>query len=243
MITGPLFKWFGSKWQSAKTLPAPRLPIIIEPFAGSAGYSLRHCEHEVILCESNPNVYGLWDWLIHGATEADIRGIPLGVPEGVDIKSLQMSNGQSLLLKHWQRTNNVGNCWTISPWGSSPGQWTENTRARVASEFHHVKHWHILADGLSMIVTGEDAKATWFIDPQYQYNYQYGCKPVDYQALGNTIKNHLNGHVIVCEAVCPKTNVVPNWLPFVYWGSKITSRRKPENNHHSRELLYERLEI
>src|ERR1700721_2928416 len=118
-ITGPLFKWFGSKWLSSKTLPAPTHPSIIEPFAGGAGYSLRHFERKVILCESDPHIFRLWAWLILHATEGEIREIPINVPVGTDIRCLELSSGQKLLLKSWQRTNNVGNCWTISPWGTS----------------------------------------------------------------------------------------------------------------------------
>ena len=35
-ITGPLFKWFGSKWLSGKTLPKPVHTSIVEPYAGGA---------------------------------------------------------------------------------------------------------------------------------------------------------------------------------------------------------------
>src|ERR1043165_2708454 len=46
----PLFKWYGSKWSSSKHYPAPLpgLPVF-EPFAGSAGYALRHHRHDVVL--------------------------------------------------------------------------------------------------------------------------------------------------------------------------------------------------
>ena len=133
-VTGPLFKWFGSKWLSSRLYPPPEHDIIFEPFAGSAGYSLRHNEKKVVIWEANPNVNALWDWLIKHATTADVLEIPINLPEGTDISGLGLSLGQALLLKHWQRTNNVGNCWTVSPWGNKPGQWTANTRARVADE-------------------------------------------------------------------------------------------------------------
>jgi hypothetical protein len=37
-MTGPLFKWFGSKWLSS-SLSVPHYETIFEPFAGGAGYS------------------------------------------------------------------------------------------------------------------------------------------------------------------------------------------------------------
>lgn len=233
--TGPLFKWFGSKWLSARLMPVPEHSIIVEPFAGSAGYSLRYADRQVVICEINPFVYQLWYWLILHATEADIRAIPLGVPEGTDIRTLGLSVGQELLLKHWQRTNNVGSCWTVSPWGNKPGQWTANTRARVAEEVQAVKHWILRADGMRAL--SDYHTATWFVDPPYQYNYQYKSAPIDYGELGRLVRA-AQGQKIVCEAVCPKTGAVPTWLPFEPFGERITSRRKATENHHSKELIY-----
>jgi hypothetical protein len=80
--------------------------------------------------------------------------------------------------------------------------------------------------------------ATWMIDPPYQYNYQYRGAPLDYKALAKDVRA-LRGQVIVCEAVCQKTGAVPTWLPFEFFGSRITSRRKPGENHHSKELLWQ----
>ena len=234
-VTGPLFKWFGSKWLSSKRLPPPEYDTIVEPFAGSAGYSLRHHEKHVLLCESDPNLYALWTWLTGEATEASIREIPIGIPEGTDIRTLGLSDGQALLLKTWQRTNNVGNCWTISPWGNKPGQWTANTRARVASEAEAVKHWDVARDGLEVIRICTQA-VTWFVDPMYQYNYQYRQPPIDYALLAARLRD-ARGQKIVCEAVCPKTGKVPDWLPFVPWAERVTSRRKANQSHHSKELI------
>src|ERR1019366_3361701 len=130
MKIGPLFKWFGSKWQSAKHYPQPEHARIVEPFAGGAGYSLNYCDREVVIWEDDPNLAKLWPWLIGSASSADIHEIPIDLPAGTDIRKIGLKLGQIMLLKHWQRTNNVGDCWTTSPWGHLPGQWTANTRTR-----------------------------------------------------------------------------------------------------------------
>jgi len=236
-ITGPLFKWFGSKWTAAKHYPAPTHDMIIEPFAGSAGYSLRHHRKDVLLAESDEHVCALWWWLIEEATEASIREMPINISEGTDVRELGMNRGQELLMKTWQRTNNVGSCWTVSSWGNKSGQWTENTRSRVASEFHLIKHWKVRVDGLELLKPG--VEGTWFVDPPYQYNYQYRAKTLDYTRLTGQIAD-LRGQVIVCEAECPKTGTIPDWLPFEPFRTTVTSRRKSDNHHHSKELIYTR---
>ena len=236
-VTGPLFKWFGSKWLSSKTLPAPIYDTIVEPFAGSAGYSLRYCDRDVLLYEKNDQIRSLWQWLIGTATQTDILDIPIGLTEGTDIRFIGLSPGQILLLKNWQRTNNVGNCWTVSPWCNKPGQWTESTRSRISEEFQAIRHWKI--GGTDGMLGFNNRIATWFIDPPYQFNYQYRQAPISYYDL--SVKAlQCRGQVIVCEAACPKTQVVPNYLPFEFFGNRVTSRRKIGENHHSRELIWTR---
>lgn len=233
--TGPLFKHFGSKWLSSKTLPVPEHDELLDVFAGGAGYALRHAHKRINIAENDPNLFALWSFLISEATEATIREIPLCIKEGTDIRTLGLSNGQALLLKHWQRTNNVGNCWTISPWGNKPGQWTANTRARVSEEVSLVKHWTLHRDGFELLKRG--GEATWFVDPIYQYNYRYRQDSPNYIELGKLCQS-LCGQVIVCEAACQKTGKIPDWLPFKFFGNRITSRRKAGDNTHSRELLF-----
>lgn len=230
-MTGPLFKWFGSKWQASKYYPEPRCERVFEPYAGGAGYSLRHASKRVTLWESNTNLLALWYWLTREATEQAIREIPCHLPEGTDIRTLGLTAGQALLLKHWQRTNNVGECWTVSPWGNLPGQWTENTRARVASEVGEVSHWQIRPIAYNEI-------GTYFVDPPYLFNYQYGSPPVDYAALAAQVRGIPAGsQAIVCEARCPKTDKIPDWLPFEDFRRTVTSRRKQGEHTHSREVM------
>lgn len=58
----PLFKWFGSKWLSAKRITAPKYSSIVEPFGGGAGYSLNHVDRDVLICETDPHLSKLWPW-------------------------------------------------------------------------------------------------------------------------------------------------------------------------------------
>lgn len=237
-MLNPLFKWFGSKWSSAKRYVQPlEGSLIIEPFAGGAGYSLNHSEHDVIIWDENTQLQELWSWLINDAKQRDVLDIPINLPVGTDILSLGLSRGQSLLLKHWQRTNTQGKCFTISPWGNKPGQWTANTRARIAEEIEGIKHWKFQKPSWT-------ETATWFIDPPYLYNYRYGYNDFDHAELARAIQTLPNDSlVIACEATCKKTGQIPDYLPFVENHKQVTSRRKATNSHHSNELVYVRYPV
>lgn len=231
---GPLFKVFGSKWSSSKHYPAPlQNKNIYEPFAGGAGYSCRYHQFPITIYEINPYLSYLWQWLINTATTEDILNIPLDLKEGSDIRDISDLNyGQQVLLKNWMRTNNVGHCWTVSPWATKPGQWTANTRARVAEEIHAIKHWKFEP-------IAWDKPGTYMCDPPYFYNYRYGIKDFDFQSYVANVGRVPEGSLIICcEAVESKINRVPDYLPFTPSHSQVTSRRKKTNNHHSKELVY-----
>jgi len=38
----PFWRYYGGKWRAAPRYPAPRHDLIIEPFAGAAGYAMRY---------------------------------------------------------------------------------------------------------------------------------------------------------------------------------------------------------
>lgn len=235
-----MFKWFGSKWQSAKHYPKPEHDTIVEPFAGGAGYSLNYVDKNVVIWEDDPNLTVLWKWLIeHAAVNpADIKDIPVNLPIGTDIRTLGLSVGQCMLLKHWQRTNNTGDCWTVSPWGHLPGQWTENTRARLFDQITAIAHWQF-RQAIEMI----DEPCHWFIDPPYLYNYRYrsNLPDFDYSAFSSFVNTiNKDSTVVVCEATRKSDGAVPDYLPFNHSHRSVTSRRKKEQSHHSNEVIYVR---
>jgi hypothetical protein len=53
----PLFGFYGGKWRDAdKNYPPPQYRTIVEPFAGSAGYSVRYAHLDVVLCDVDPAI-------------------------------------------------------------------------------------------------------------------------------------------------------------------------------------------
>jgi hypothetical protein len=215
----------------------------VEVFGGGAGYGLRHSHLCIDIAEADQNLFGLWAWLVNASAD-DILSIPCDNATGLDIRTMGLSRGQQLLLKNWQRTNNKSECWTISSWGSLPGQWTRRTRSRVADDAKKISHWNIHSDGFLLMESSlaMDPLITWFVDPPYLHNYKYGFNSFDYDRLVDCV-NNLKGQVIACEALCPKTKLAPEYLPFEPFRKSITSRRKDGCNTHSHELIYHKAPI
>lgn len=79
----PFFTYYGGKFRVALKYPNPIYKTIIEPFAGAAGYSLRHYQHDVRLFDKDEIICGVWDYLIHASSE-EILSLPLIESESVN---------------------------------------------------------------------------------------------------------------------------------------------------------------
>ena len=60
----PMFSYYGSKSKVIDHYPAPKFNKIIEPFAGSAAYSMNYYMKNVILIEKDAKIASLWRYLI-----------------------------------------------------------------------------------------------------------------------------------------------------------------------------------
>jgi hypothetical protein len=214
MSLRPFFTYTGGKYRLAPRYPEPRHNLIIEPFAGSAGYSLRHPEREVLLIDLSPNVVTLWEYLI-AASPSDVRALPLydGTWESTDDLTY-LSEGERLLIRGWLNKGTSGK--RPSSWMRS-GQydtqfWGEAIRERVAQQVSAIKHWKVLRESYEV---APDVVATWFIDPPYEIagkTYDFGSPDIDFVKLGDWCSRR-PGQVIVCE------NVGASWLPFEEFAS------------------------
>ena len=205
----PFFTYTGGKYRLAPRYPAPVHDTIIEPFAGSAGFSLRHYERDVLLVDLSPEVATLWEYLI-AASSADVLGLPLydGTWETTDDLVL-LSEGERLLIRGWLNKGTFGK--RPSAWmrtGKYDTQfWGEKIRARVAQQVPLIKHWKVIHGSYEDL---PDIAATWFVDPPYEVAgtaYAYGSSDIDFAALGAWCRSR-SGQVIVCE------NDGATWLPF-----------------------------
>jgi len=204
----PFFTYFGGKWRSVPHYPAPRHDTIIEPFAGSAAYSLYHPSRQVILVEKNVRIAALWAYLI-SVTSAQILDLPIKVEGSVD--SLDIPVEARDLIGFWLNKGTAAPSKTSSAWmraGTHTNSfWGETIRNRIAAQVDQIKHWQIICGDYSL---APNILATWFIDPPYQIagkDYKESSKNIDFALLGSWCKKQ-QGQVIVCE------NIGANWLPF-----------------------------
>jgi hypothetical protein len=204
----PSFSFFGSKYRVAPHYPKPVYPTIIEPFAGSCGYSLRYPEHQVRLYDVDPTICGVWDYLINVTLE-EIRRLPLVFSH---IDELNVCPEAKDLIGFWLNKGSVQPAKSPSKWMrdyqvSQPGctYWSATVVERIALQVPQIRHWTITQSSYADI---PDQTASWFIDPPYQVaGKAYRFHSINYPDLGQWCRSR-SGQVIVCE------NAGAAWLQF-----------------------------
>lgn len=218
----PFFGYYGGKWRDApRHYPPPAHGTIVEPFAGSAGYSLRYPSRNVILVERDAVIAAVWRYLIK-VREREILQIADVAPHG-SVDDLRCSEEAKWLVGFWLNRGVERPRRTPSKWmreGIRPGSfWGPAVRDRIARQLSKIRHWRIVEGNYSL--SGFRGAATWFIDPPYQnagQHYYHGADALDYDKLGEWCKRR-RGQVIVCE------NEGADWLDFVSLAKVKTTRK------------------
>jgi hypothetical protein len=227
----PFFGYFGGKWRDAlRNYPSPRYDTIVEPFAGSAGYSLRYPTKRVVLCEIDPTIAGIWDYLISVSAE-EVLSIP-DVPLDGTVDDLNVPAEARALVGMWLNRGVARPRRSPSKWMRDrirPGSfWGERVRRTIALQLDHIRHWQIHNCDYEEAPVAD--QATWFIDPPYigaGHHYRHGSATIDFDSLGSWCLAR-PGQVIVCE------NEGASWLPFRHLGSFKTTR----NGRQSKEVFW-----
>ena len=212
----PFFSYFGSKYRLAKYYPQPQCDEIIEPFAGSAGYSLLYPYKQVTLYEIYEPIVELWDYLIH-VSETEILSLPLGPwnrehPIESDILCIPART----MVGYWNTQSQTFS--SRYPLSKSRGTgWTERKRNTIASQLAYIRHWKVKKHSFEEI---PNQTATWFVDPPYEEaGSRYKHNEMNYSVLGQWCKDR-GGQVIVCEQNDAK------WLDFVDLRNHLNASNK-----------------
>ena len=233
MLLRPFWRYYGGKWRSAPRYPPPQCPTIVEPFAGAAGYSMRHHERKVILLDAYPVVREVWRFLI-AAKASEIRAIP--TVRHVEELPASTSCGARNLVGFCMNDGAAVPCKTMSSaqrWqeerGSEIQGWSAVRRDMIAYQVKFIRHWKVV-DG--DYTSAPDIEATWFIDPPYSTpaGRLYKHNTIDYEALGAWCMSR-RGQVIACDGSGAK------WAPFSSMGR---GRHTMNNVDGIEELLWHR---
>lgn len=202
------FPYYGAKWKLSCWYPEPKYKHIIEPFAGSAGYSTRYSDRKVTLVDANEQVAGTWQYLIK-ATPEEIRRLPIKIEHVGELMGCHQE--ARWLIGWWLGRARMRPGLRPSAWMKT-GQyhnrfWGESVRDRIAAQVDHIKHWKAV-QGDVLKVTWKPQTATWFIDPPYENGGKhYRNHSVDRNLLKIWVLNR-RGQTIVCGSKGE------NWLPF-----------------------------
>ncbi len=219
-----MFNYFGGKSALAGSYQMPTEQLIIEPFAGGAGYSmfwLKRLPHiRAWLVELDDNIYDLWQRLL-AMTPADILAIPDAAPGSRTSDMLvALSSSAASPLGSFATTGDAQvTAWMARDW--------PRIRERVAATRAAIGD-RVLVDNGSY-ETAADITASWFIDPPYQHQgdkYRFGSEGIDYEALAEWATRR-KGHVQICEAE------PADWLPF-----EIHRTAVDQNGQRKRELIW-----
>jgi len=197
-----MFSYYGSKSKIVQYYPQPTHDKIIEPFAGSARYSLRYFEKDILLVDKYKVIVDIWHYL-QRASQKDILGLP-ELKKGMDIRTLNLSkDGEFQLLSFMcassSRPGNIVSSWTARDY--------QDMKKFICENLYKIKHWKIIHGSYEDL---QNENATWFIDPPYLTKgnrYKEPSKNINFPSLANWCKSRL-GQVIVCE------NLDATWLDF-----------------------------
>lgn len=225
-----MWSYYGSKANVVDLYPRPLFNKIIEPFAGSARYSLKYFENEIILVDKWPVIIDIWKFL-QECSPKDILSLP-NVPAGktLDDYDFDCQSAKKLMGFIVQ--------YGVSTPGLTPSpmklkyrpNFIEFSKRRIANDLYKIKHWKFQCSDYSFI---ENQNATWFVDPPYQHGghkYAMSSLKINFDHLSKWCRS-LSGQVMVCE------NTKADWMEFnpvgIQHGSKAKTTEAIWTNYHT----------
>lgn len=196
-----MFSYYGSKGKIVDLYPKPKYDKIIEPFAGSARYSLRFFEKEVILVDAYKVIIDLWNYLFLASKKEimQLPNLPAGTRFGADDFDCL---GQYYLFGY---LCNQGAAYARSQVSQRGAERFEFNRNKVAENLYKIRHWKAYHLDYKEI---KNEKATWFIDAPYQVGgHKYKHNKINFLKLKEFVLSR-QGQVIVCE------NENATWMKF-----------------------------
>ena len=213
----PFFPYYGSKWNIARHYPKPAHDLVIEPFAGAAGYATFYDCPRVHLVDADPIIAGVWSYLIR-VSSSEILALP-EIPEvGDGVDNYDLPQEAKWLIGFWLNRGSASPKKTRTAYSARTDKaqliWGARAKERIASQIGSIRGWTVTCGSYA---DSTNVEATWYIDPPYIEKGKYYRKSfAEFDDLGRWCRSR-RGMVIVCEGTGA------SWLPFRPLGEFKTS--------------------
>lgn len=215
----PFFPYYGSKWNIARYYPAPQHPVVVEPFAGGAGYATFYSVPRAVLVDSDPILAGVWRYLL-ATSASEILALPELPEVGDSVDNYpQLPEEARWLIGFWLNRGSAQPKKSRTAYSARTDRaqlnWSSRAKERIASQLPRIAGWSV---SCASYEAAPDVEATWFVDPPYGdkgrfYRHTFGR----FDALGAWCRTR-PGQVIACEGEGA------TWLPFAPLGSFKSSK-------------------
>lgn len=223
-----MFKFYGAKHRLAALYPAPTRSVIIEPFAGAAGYAVhwRNAADRVILVEKDERVVELWRRLLAMPVD-ELLALP--TPEAGE-----RSSDLLVAFAAGRTTRDTPKTFTVT---SRMAERFCPMRRRIAETLDECRHFELMHGDYR---DAPNIEGTWFIDPPYQPTgtgrpdrtrggrYTHSNANIDYDELNGWTQSR-RGQVIACD------QEGADWLQ---WNGAIAAQDASSRGY--REVFWER---
>ncbi len=214
----PMFPYYGSKWNMARYYPKPEHEIVIEPFAGGAGYSSFYGVRKAILVDKDPILAGLWSYLIKVRPD-EIMALPELPEVGDSVDNYSIPQEAKWLIGFWLNRGSATPKKARTAYSARTDRaqlnWGLKAKERVASQIELIAEWQVREGDYH---TAPNINATWFVDPPYGDKGKFYRVPFkDFDQLGKWCLSR-QGMLIACEGTGAE------WLPFEELGTFKTSK-------------------
>jgi len=198
----PFFPFYGSKWNIARHYPRPVHDLVIEPFAGGAGYATFYDARRAHLYDADPIIAGVWSYLMRTSV-VEILALPMIEEVGDSVDNYRLPQEAKWLVGFWLNRGSATpkKARTAYSARTDRGQlnWGIRAKHRIASQLHALEDWPY----------GDKGKF-------------YRVKFDEFHRLGPWCMSR-QGQIVVCEGEGA------GWLPFETLGDfKTTKGRSTE---------------
>lgn len=222
----PFFPFYGSKWNIAHHYPAPSHDLVIEPFAGGAGYATYYDCPRVQLFDADPIIAGVWSYLL-ASSSREILALPEMPEVGDSVDNYSLPQEAKWLIGFWLNRGSAQPKKSRTAYSARTDRaqlnWGARAKERIATQLPALAGWKITN---APYTEAPNEPATWFVDPPYGDKgrfYRVGFS--DFAGLAGWVRGR-RGRVISCEG--PGAT----WLPFAPLGSfKSSTGRAIEMVH------------